>query len=247
MKKFIRETNIPQQFKAMFEQEVYRIDPNTNEMIKFNISAANDPRDQSNDCVDIFGVLINTCANIMAHDEMKPEDGKAALVFGNLQGVGEMLMACVAEYVKDGDEGNWYYSFTFDPEDIKNIKPENVHPFNSMEKICPFMEEFNRCFAAMHMKSVDQEFVYGSTLCAIKTLINWLESAANEDEIVELVIDDVLKYNSEISLEDYNASMITFAIASAEVVKGVKKYSMSFGEEMKAVAKGNGDFTNNED
>ena len=89
MKKFIRETNIPQQFKAMFEQEVYRIDPNTNEMIKFNISAANDPRDQSNDCVDIFGVLINTCANIMAHDEMKPEDGKAALVFGNLYQVVE--------------------------------------------------------------------------------------------------------------------------------------------------------------
>ena len=78
-------------------------------------------------------------------------------------------------------------------------------------------------------------------LCAIKTIYGWLDSSASETETQELLIEGALKYNKNISFEDWENSLITFATASVEVVKGIKKMSMSFGEEMKLIAKGNSD------
>lgn len=238
----LRESQIPQNFKMMFEQEV--ISTNSNgQVTSFDISTSNDPHDHSNDSTDAFDTLILTCASIMSKDEMKNKaDGKSALVFGNTKGVGEIILACVAEYTEEDGDGNWYFSFTFDPEDIKGIKPENIFNFTNLEKIAPFANMYNDALLELHSKRIgDIEIINGMVICAIKSIIAWLDTAANESTVQELVIDGSLKYNSDWSEEDWKNSLITFATASVEVVKGVKKMSMSFGEEMKLIAKGNAD------
>lgn len=239
---FLRESQIPQNFKMMFEQEVTTTNSN-GQITSYDISLTNDPNDQSNDSTDAFDTLILACASIMSKDEMKPkESGKSALVFGNTKGVGEMLMACIAEYIEEEGKGNWYYSFTFNPEDIKGIKAENTFNFTKLEKVAPFANIFNDSLMELHSKRIgDIEIINGMVLCAIKTLIAWMDTAAIEGEVNELVIDGAAKYTQTISEEEWKDSFITFATASVEVVKGIKKMTMSFGEEMKAIAKGNSD------
>ena len=237
----LRESQVPQNFKLMVEQEVTTTNEN-GQVTAFDIDLTNDPVDQSNDSTDTFDTLILTCASIMSKDEMKDKNNKSALVFGNTKGIGEMLMACIAEYVEEDGEGNWYYSFTFDPEDIKGIKPDNTFNFTKLEKVAPFANMFNVALMELHSKRIgDVEIINGMVLCAIKSIIGWLDTAATEGEIQELIIDGAPKYSSTVSEQEWKDSLITFATASVEVVKGVKKMSMSFGEEMKAIAKGNGD------
>lgn len=238
----LRESQIPQNFKMMFEEEI--TSTNTNgQVTSFDISLTNDCKDQSNDSTDAFDTLILTCASVMSKDEMKPkEDGKAALIFTNTKGVGEMLMACIAEYTEEDGDGNWYFSFSFDPEDIKSINPDNIFNFTKLEKVAPFANMFNDALMELHSKRIgDTEIINGMVLCAIRTITGWLDTAASEAEVQELVIDGALKYSKEISEQEWKDSLITFATASVEVVKGVKKMSMSFGEEMKLIAKGNAD------
>lgn len=238
----LRESQIPQNYKMMIESEITTTNDEGQTTV-FDISIANDVHDQSNDSTDMFDTLILTCASIMSRDEMKPKaDGKSALVFTNTNGVGEVLMACIAEYTEEDGDGNWYFSFSFDPEDIKGIKPENVFNFTSLEKVAPFANVFNESCMELHTKRIgDLEIINNMVLCTIKTIYGWLDSSASETEIQELLIEGALKYNKNISFEDWENSLITFATASVEVVKGIKKMSMSFGEEMKLIAKGNSD------
>jgi hypothetical protein len=238
----LRETNIPQQFKMMFEQDI-TVTNEQGEQISFCLNSENNPKDQSNDTTDTFSALILTIASIMSLDAMKKvKDGKVALVFSNTKGIGELLLACIAEYTEENGEGNWYYSLTFNQDDIKGIKPDNIHNYTDLSKICPFAVKFNDALYELHSKSLgDTELVNQMVLIAIKCIINWLDSAAVEDEVTELIIDDAISYSENISKEDYENSFVTFATASVEVVKGVKQMSMSFGEEILLIAKGNSD------
>ena len=238
----LRETTIPQMFKQIGETEIM-MTLNDGTKQAFNIRMDEDERTHACDATDPFGVFFMTIASIMSKDELKPKDsGKAALVFNDYKGVGEMLFACIAEYVEDGDDGNWYYSFSFNPDDIKGIKNENIFTFGNLEKVAPYAQTFNESFLELHSKRVpDIEIINATTLTIIKCLDNWLDSAAVENEIVELVIDDVLNYSTDRTTEEHNAAMVAFANLSVVVEKGIKIKSGQFGEELKAIAKGNGD------
>ena len=111
----LRETNIPQQFAMLVSQEVTVVfrDGSQHPATVYN---GNDLSTQVNECVDIFSTFIGTCADTLSSPEMKPEEGKAAIVFQNTKGIGEMLLAVVSEYIEEEGEGNWYYSFTFNPD-----------------------------------------------------------------------------------------------------------------------------------
>ena len=75
-----------------------------------------------------------------------------------------------------------------------------------------------------------------------EVLYHWFDVNAKADEIVELVIDDYIgKYSNTMSEEEYNNALTVVATGSVEVVKDVKKISIQFGEEMKAIAKGSND------
>lgn len=255
-KRFIlRNTAIPQNFKMMASEEVKGYSE-SGQVVKYTFNNISSPSTQINECVDTFSALVITIADIMSTPEMKPEDGKAALVFTNTEGIGEMIFACISEFVSEGDEGNWYYSFSFDPKDISGIPEKNIHNATDDEFNYSFKHDgktymFNFCTrygVALNISaglnvtpamSISKQII----LCLVKTLRNWLEDQAKEDERVELDIDGVYRTNNgvQISQEEYDRNKVVFATASVEVVKGNKVLGMNFSEEAKQVAKGDND------
>lgn len=239
-----RETDLPQKFKLMAEEKIFTVEDN-GEKQGYTFSLEVDDN-HCCDSTDIFGTLFVAIASLMCKDQFKPTDGKAALVFNDdtTEGAGRMLMACISEFVKEENDGNWYFSFSFNPNDIKNIKDENIYSFYNLEKIMPFAAAFNNAFIEMHHKMIEQRSIINMlATIIIKCLINWLDSNAKEDTIVELIIDDVLHYAKNRTDDEYDAAIIDCATLSVTVDKkdGIKVMSGQFGEELKAIAKGNGD------
>ena len=62
-----------------------------------------------------------------------------------------------------------------------------------------------------------------------------------DGEVVELVIDDYIGRYDKMTAEQYAAALVPVAIATVETVKDVKKMSIQFSEELKAIAKGSND------
>ena len=56
-----------------------------------------------------------------------------------------------------------------------------------------------------------------------------------------LVIDDYIGRYEPMTPEKYENAISIAAIASVETVKDIKTMSIQFSEELKAIAKGNGD------
>ena len=73
---------------------------------------------------------------------------------------------------------------------------------------------------------------------ALECLFMWLDTNAKDGEVVELVIDDYIGRYEQLSPEEYAKKIVPVAIASVETVKDVKKMSIQFSEELKAIAKG---------
>lgn len=61
----------------------------------------------------------------------KKKNQKVALKF--VDGAGNFIMAGVVDYNKNDEDGqdNWNYYFTFDEEDLKDVKPENMYDTNT--------------------------------------------------------------------------------------------------------------------
>lgn len=253
----LRETNIPQQFAMMVSQEVTVVfrDGSQHPATVYN---GNDLSTQVNECVDIFSTFIGTCADTLSSPEMKPEEGKAAIVFQNTKGIGEMLLAVVSEYIEEEGEGNWYYSFTFNPDDIKGIDPKNIHNFSDQEctftfkytkdgevKTAPttFCNHFQKFFAVSANKWLgsDAQVAQQLILIIVRCIRDWLDAAATEENRVELVIDGITRVQENITIDEYNRNKFPFATAAVEVVKDIKKFSMNFSEELKQVCKGDSD------
>lgn len=236
-----KESTIPAIFKQIAETEVTTtLSDGTAQC--FTISMIDDERNHSNDSTDAFGVVMTTIANIMSRPELKPEEGKSALVFNNFKGIGEMVFACIAELVEDEGEKNWMYRFSFNPDDIKGIKNENIFSFTSLEKVAPYATIFNEVFLEMHSKRIpDVEIINQITLAVIKCITNWLDTNASETEIVEIQFTDCLTNSNDRTKEEYLDACVEIATFSVAVEKGIKVMSGSFGEELKAIAKGNGD------
>lgn len=238
-----RETRIPQEFSERGSEEIYSENGGTRQ--RFAITMKETPEDHSCDATDNFGVTFMTIASIMAQDAMKPKDGKSALVFTDYTDINQVIFACIAEYVKDDTgEGNWYYSFIFDPkeDDLKDIKDENKYVATNAEKIAPFTQLYNAVYRQMHCRGIyNSEIIYRTVMMVISTIRNWLDENAKEGEVTEIVFTDVANYSKGLSREDYMNSMLEFATFSVEIVKGQKIMTGQFGETLKAIAKGNGD------
>ena len=78
---------------------------------------------------------------------------------------------------------------------------------------------------------------------AIKCLYNWLDVQAVEGDIVTLEITDTPfgSFESPITPEEYKKKLITVAVAAVEIIKDEKTMSVVFGDDLKAIAKGNND------
>ena len=248
----IRESNLPNAFRIAVETEAMATGTNGS-VVSFQISNQNNFYDMRNDCVMPFSVLIATAASIMSNAKMKSKDHKTAIIFANPKGSGSMLMACISEYIPaEEGEGNWNVYFSFDPESIKGIPEDSVKNYTDLQSIEHWAACYRNIMLNTHSRKIDDEEVINQlTIISVKCLINWLDENASENDVINLEIKEAPNYldipatsgeeATPIKYEDYKNSWITYATASVEIVKGQKIKSMTFGEEMKAIAKGNVD------
>lgn len=167
---------------------------------------------------------------------------KTALVFQKESG--EMIAAAISDYDADGE--NYFYNITFDPTEIANIPKDkivNYTDFLDESRNMKYWQIFNTVICVSHNYAIsDEDMVNLLTIQVFETLFHWLDVNAKADEVVELVIDDYIgKYQENLSEEEYNKQLTPVATASVEVVKDVKKMSIQFSEELKAIAKGSND------
>lgn len=252
MKTFeLRETSLPNTFKASFETDVKGTGKNGDEN-KFYITNLDNDKDGRNDCIYPFSIFFSTCATVMSKDKMKNKDHKTALVFSNPKGAGSMLLACISEWIPDesGEDGNFNIFFSFDPDDIKGLPEDAIHQYTDIATIAPWASTFSAIMADTHRRLInDEEIINSITILIVKSLNNWLEENASESDVISIEFKEAANYSAvpengsgeKYDFEEYKKSWITYATASVEVVKGKKVKSITFGEELKAIAKGNVD------
>lgn len=238
----LRETTIGSQFKFMVEEALPNVKNSLGQEVRVLISDVPNPDTQTCEAFDLFGSIFVALSSIMSNDNFKTKE-KSAFVITDKKNNNEFILACTADYDEDGD--NYFYNCTFDSEDISGINKKNVYSwFDYVDsRNATFFNLVDANLEHSHAISIiDSKVSEIITICAIKCLYNWLDTQAVEGEVVTLDITDALgNFESPISSEDYKNKLITLATASVEVVKGIKKMSIQFGEELKAIAKGNGD------
>lgn len=235
----LRNSSIPQAFKFKVEEKNPTFtNKNTGETINVQIGLNPDPTYHSNSSVDIFGSFMMACANAMANPVFKNKD-KSALVFNTPNG--EIIAALISDYDEEGE--NYFYNFTFDPENIKGIKNViNFRDFKDEQRQIDFGHLVNAAYITAHSIAVtDYGVLDVLIITALEVIFHWLDTNAKDGEVVELVIDDYIGKFEQMSAEEYNSKLTPVAIASVETQKDIKKMSIQFSEELKAIAKGNND------
>lgn len=238
----LRNSTIPQSYKCGVEASMPTFKSKiTGDDISVEITLNPNPRTHFNSSVDMFPNVIKTCADIMSTPFFKCKT-KAALVFQ--KDSGEFIAACVSDYDAEGE--NYFFNITFDQNDIKNISKDklvNYTDFSDPDRNMKYWELFNANLCIAHNYAIaDEQMIYTLTMQVFEVLYHWFDVNAKADEIVELIIDDYIgKYSNNMSEEEYNNALTVVATGSVEVVKDVKKISIQFGEEMKAIAKGSND------
>lgn len=243
----LRETNIPQQFKLLVEQELVLKNQN-GQVTTFTLNEISDPNDQSNDCTDIFGSIFLALASIFGNNFFK-DKVSSAITFEDTKGIGEAMFTMRSDFQTDDlpereTSGFYNYTGTFG-ENKEGIEPEKVLAFDKMEKVTPWINNFNRSMLYLHKKRIgDISTANGMTLIALRVIRNWMEETiqTNPDNQIELIIDDMMGHVSHISKEEYEQKLVPFAYVDGKIIDGEINIVATFGEELKNVAKGNSDF-----
>lgn len=236
----LRNSTVPAAFKYKVEEKAPTfVHPATGDTIQVQIGLNPDPVSNGNSSVDTFGSLMMACANAMASEKFKNKD-KSALVFNKADN-GEIIAACISEYDEEGE--NYFYNFTFNPEDIKGIKNiVNFRDFVDEQRNITFPQLFNAAYCAAHNIAVsDYNVIDVLIITAFECLFQWLDTNAKDGEVIELVIDDYIGRYEKMSPEQYTAALVPVATATVETAKDIKKMSIQFAEELKAIAKGSND------
>lgn len=236
----LRETTIPEAFKYRVEEKAPTfVHKGTGETLTVQIGLNPDPETNNNSSIDIFGALMTGCAMAMSNAQFKNKD-KSALVF-NKSDNGEVICACISEYDTEGE--NYFYNFSFEPEDIKGIKNiVNYKDFVVKETNMSFEKVVNTAYCKAHNIAVTDDGVLDVLIIsALECIYQWLDMNAKDGEIIQLVIDDNLGQYKMMSAKEYADILKPVAIASVETNKDTKKMSIQFAEELKAIAKGNND------
>ena len=243
---------MPQMFRTSVASDVVSTGINGNQ-ISYHIKDTTNEIDQRNDTIYPFAAFFAACARVMSEDAMKSKEHKTAITFCDKNGSNATLMSCISEWIptEDGSDGNFNFYFSFDVNDIKGLPEDAIKPFYQLQAIRPFAATLRDEFANTHCRSINDEVVLnGITMSIVKTICNWLDENASESEPVTVEFKDSSVYEINfdgegkaipIEYEEYKKHWITYATATVVVDRGVKKKSMTFGEEMKAIAKGNAD------
>lgn len=243
-KTILRNSTIPQSYKCAVEAAAPTFtDKTTGEEIRVELNLNTNPKTNFNSSVDMFPNLFKTCADIMSTEFFKCKT-KTALVFQ--KDSGEFIAACTSDYDIEGE--NYFFNITFDPNDIKDIPKDKIVNYTDyFDKVrnMKYWEIFNATLCSSKNYAIsDEQMINILTMQAWECLYHWFDVNAVTDQVVELVIDDYIgAYDPNMTEEKYNNSLVPVAIGAVEVVKDVKKISIQFGEELKAIAKGANDLS----
>jgi hypothetical protein len=230
----------PQKFKNLVEERQPKFISYDGNEYAVSISLNENPEYHSNSSIDCFGATIKACASAISDQKFKIKE-KAALVLTD-EATGEVLVAIVSDYDKEGE--NYFFNITFNSEDIADAKlVENISTFRTTNGNFDFIALFNAEYMKAHNITVVDRNVAAVIIRAVfETIFIWLDQNAVDGEVIKLIITDRLEqYIAGQSAEEYKKSIVPVAICSVETVKDVKKMSIQFAEELKAIAKGNSD------
>lgn len=234
----LRNSSIPQSFKCGVESAAPSfVNKITNEVVKVEVSILPNPITHFNSAVDTFGNVMKTIASCLSTSFFKCK-AKSALVFQ--KDSGEIIAAAISDYDPEGE--NYFFNITFDANEVKSISKDkivNYTDFVDEARNMSFWEIYNCDLMTAHNYSIsDKDMVYVLTMQVFETLYHWFDTNAKTDDIVELIIDGYIGTYETMSAEEYEKSLKVLAIGAVEIVKDVKKMSIQFGEELKAIAKG---------
>lgn len=237
----LRNSSIPQSYKCGVENAAPSFTNKiTNEVVKVELSIIPNPVTHFNSSVDVFGNIMKTIASVLSSPFFKCKS-KSALVFQKESG--EIIAAAISDYDPEGE--NYFFNISFDVNEIKGISKDkivNYTDFVEEKRNMKFWEIFNCELMGAHNYSIaDKDMVNILVIQAFEVLYHWFDTNAKPDEIVELVIDGYTGKYENMTEEEFNNSLKVLAIGSVEVVKDIKKMSIQFGEELKAIAKGSND------
>lgn len=230
----------PQRFKYLVEECAPKFTSYDNQEYTVCISLNENPEYHSNSSIDCFGAVIKACADAMCDQQFKTKS-KKALVFNDEHNGGSFIAACVSDYDKDGE--NYFFNITFDESDIDGAEKVNSGDFRTTNGNIPFVELFNTAYLKGHNIAVVDTTVANIIIKAVlKTIFSWLDENARDGEIVKLIITDRIEpFVFGLTKEQYMAGVKPVAICSVETNKDIKKMSVQFSEELKAIAKGDSD------
>ena len=241
-----RNSSVPQSYKAKVESEFptftdYMSGEGEPQTYQVELSITMNPRTHFNASTDIPCNVLKAVAACMTEDKFKDKQ-KAALIINKKQ-TGEFIAAAIADYDAEGECYN--YSISFDPQDISGIDNDHKINFTDFHNEKTDMD-FHAIFVAellmAHNYSIsNRDMVEAFVTTTFDCLHHWLDMNAKSDEVMELELTDFIGRYTEMDESQYLSSLKTVAIASVEVVKDVKKMSITFGEEVKNIAKGNAD------
>lgn len=241
MSTILRNSTVPQSFKYSVEEKKPTFKHVNGDTIQVSIGLNSDSETHANSSVDIFGALMKACAEAMSDKKFKNND-KSALVF-NKEDNGEIIAAVISDYDKDGE--NYFYNITFDPADVKGIKNViNYRDFVDESRNFNFLQMVSASYLVAHNVGISSYDVLDiMIITAFEVIYYWLDQNAKNGETVELIIDDIISKFELMSSDEYTKALVPVAIAMVETTKDIKKMSIQFSEELKAIAKGSNDLS----
>ena len=239
----LRETTIGAQLKFMVEEEVPRVKNALGQEMTVLVSDVPDPTSQRCEAFDIFGSFFTAIANVMSDSRFETKE-KSAFVITDPDNPSEIIFNCISTCNEEGK--NYSYSMGFDKNNLSGIKPEQTYSWEEYtnQNNLSFFNFVNNSLQKTHRMSIlDISVMKKVVKAAIKCLYNWLDVQAVEGDIVTLDITDTPfgSFESPITPEEYKKKLITVAVAAVEIIKDEKTMSVVFGDDLKAIAKGNND------
>lgn len=126
----------------------------------------------------------------------KKKNQKVALKF--VDGAGNFIMAGVVEYNKNEEEGqdNWNYYFTFDEDDLKDVKPENLYDTNAPHLhagVTNRLLEFN-------LRINESAYIAPMLTLVARSLQSFLDQNAKPDG--EVTVEEDGYFKASVAIED---------------------------------------------
>lgn len=164
---------------------------------------------------DMYRTLFVSIAMVLKHHQSK-DAKRIGMIMKDEKGhfkMGAILVYKEPEEDSEEDSGNWYLEFTLDPEDMNNLDVE-IDNHSDVFKRCAADRAYHICYGRFR----STEIMHNMFNCAIDTLVQFLDTNANEAEDMDVTLRGI--FTASVAIEDGKKVM---SIVPGEFVKQVIK------------------------